>query len=387
MFLYEKGHHITTMKNKILLTLICLLLLSSFSYAGTWTSLEDFGGAINALAVYDGNLFTANSNTQLRTYKNGVWFNLEYEEEPYVPYSLAVYDGNLFIGTQHGLLGTYHSGSYVRYVADLGGDIAFLEVYDDNLFYVQSSLIGTYNNDSGVATDLGLSVYNAFAIGSWSGHFYTNYADDECKEYVDGTPNSIGTGGECYALLSYGNMYIASPYGLGLGIYDDSIYIQVIENSALWDTPIKVLAFYDGNIFTGHIDGTLGTYNNISKTWTNLGDIGEAITALAVFDGNLFTGQSDGTLGTYKTEAPPEPEPPIPSAPATINIDPLFQAITGLFSIFSGIIMGVTHQSTNIGQFFGIGLILSAVVVVFGALFVVMKNGVGGFGRIFQGKI
>jgi len=72
---------------------------------------------------------------------------------------------------------------------------------------------------------------------------------------------------------------------------------------------------------------------------------------------------------------------------AELNIDPLFEAISGMFSIFDGIVQGVNLQATNIGQMFGIGLMLGAVVLVFGALFAVLRNGVGGFGSIFGRRV
>jgi hypothetical protein len=380
MFLYEKGHYITTMKNKIILILLCLLLLFSFSYAGIWASLGRKADVLFSLAVFDGNLFTGDDAGILGTYKNGVWSSKGSIAEGTSLRALAVYDGNLFAGYDNGILGTYNNEIFTS-LGDIGGGITSFEFYDGNLFYVSGNFVGTYNNDSKIATDLGIYAYSGF-FTIYNGNIFADHPDDGCAKYIDGV-GSIGT--NCYSLAVFdGNLFIGDYDGSFLTYGDIADPIHLADISA---SNITALIVYDGNLFTGDAVGVFGTYNNESKIWTNLGDIGGAINSLAVYDGNLFTGQSDGVLGTYKTEAPPEPEPPAQPSPATINIDPLFQSITGLFSIFSGIIMGVSHQSTNIGQFFGIGLLLSAVVVAFGALFVVMKNGVGGFGKIFGGKV
>lgn len=65
------------------------------------------------------------------------------------------------------------------------------------------------------------------------------------------------------------------------------------------------------------------------------------------------------------------------------NLNGLFEGISGMFNVFSGIIGGVELQATNIGQLFGVGLVIGVVLLIIGGIFGIFNKAIGGwqFGR------
>jgi flagellar biogenesis protein FliO len=51
-----------------------------------------------------------------------------------------------------------------------------------------------------------------------------------------------------------------------------------------------------------------------------------------------------------------------------------------MFNVFNGVIGGVATQANNIGQLAGIASVLGFVLLIIGALFVVFRRIIGGFG-------
>ena len=64
---------------------------------------------------------------------------------------------------------------------------------------------------------------------------------------------------------------------------------------------------------------------------------------------------------------------------ADLNLDGLFTGISGMFNIFSGVIGGVELQASNIGQLFGVGLVLGVVLMLIGGIFGIFNKSLSGF--------
>ena len=101
------------------LLLLFLIFFCSSAFAGTWSNLGDVGGAwnIQAMAVYDGNLFTADGAGILGTYNStsNVWSSLGDISTTNIQ-ALAVYNGNLYTGDTDGKLGMYDGSTWTEVV-------------------------------------------------------------------------------------------------------------------------------------------------------------------------------------------------------------------------------------------------------------------------------
>ena len=223
-----------------------------------WSSLGDKGTALRSMAVYDGNLFTGDTDGVLGTYADGVWTSLG--DKGTSINAMAVYDGNLFTGSSDGNVSTYAEGVWTS-LGDKGESINVMAVYDGNLFTGhQLGVLGTYAD--GVWTSLGDKGSHLLSMAIYDGNLFTG--------------DGIGV----------------------LGTYNSTSNVwTAITNVGV--KPLNFIIAYDVNIFTGDSDGVLGTYNSTYNVWTSLGDKGGGLNSMAIYEGNIFTGHSDGVLGTY----------------------------------------------------------------------------------------
>jgi len=303
----------------------------------TWTDVGDFSPEDNCweITVYDGNIFTGGD--QVGTYTAGVWTKLWGVAEGETIQTFAIYDGNLFTGGSSGTLGTYKDGIWTSIIG-VGDDITTVLVYDGNLFTVGFSQLGTYKD------------------GIWT---------------------SIHSLSSQTAIVYDGNIFAVSTEGLLQTYNNDSKILTSLGYITEGGAGATSFAIYDGNLFTGDERGVMGTYKD--GTFTPLYDIClYSIYSMMVYDGNLFTGCDNdwhGEIGTYTSENPPTPH--IPSA--TLDIAPVFQGVTGMFNIFSGVVGGVAMHAPDIGELVAIAIILTAVVGIAAGLFLVFRKSVQGW--------
>lgn len=287
------------------LLLLFLIFFCSSAFAGTWSNLGDVGGAwnIQAMAVYDDNLFTADGGGILGTYNStsNVWSSLGDVSATNIS-AMAVYNGNLYTGDTDGKLGMYDGSTWTE-VVDTSLGIRDFAVHDGNLFMSNDGNIGTYNSGSDTWTLVvdSTTIYYIYSLEVYDGNIFTGDSTGILGTYNNTTKlwNAIEEYGSwTHDMIVYdGKLYTGHANGY-LRVYDGSSYSSIDDTGGV----IRFFAVYDANLYMGiSASGDyLGTYNSSSNEWNG---VTTALTItpsnLFVYDGNLFTGGGDGILGTY----------------------------------------------------------------------------------------
>ncbi|MFC1576308.1 DUF2341 domain-containing protein, partial [Candidatus Omnitrophota bacterium] len=270
-----------------------------YQYDGgtTWTSVGQLPGGTGAASsvVYKGNLYMGSDNSaRVYRYDGGTTWTDVGDVGSIAVDAITVYDGNMYAASRDGHVRKYDGGTGWASVGDLGGDrIVSLSVYDNNLYAGNANVGHVFRYDGGTTwTDVGwpVSAWGAKTLAVYGGEFYAGLSvpPRHIARYDGGTSwtdlGALGTGsnGGVFGMAEYdGKLYATT-------VYDGHVYSLGDGTTAYSDT---VVSLNDWTYVVGTYDGTTA---KIYVDGVETGSIDKAM-SIGANDKDLLIGNSYGS--------------------------------------------------------------------------------------------
>lgn len=258
-----------------------------------WSTVYASGGySINALTVFDGDLYAAmkfgNDECSIISYDGANWSTAYDDSSAGEIFTMAVYEGKLYAGTggSNNTIISYDgikwSSSLRRLVNDTYDPVSIraLAVYDGKLYAAADGLImlsGNCNTTENV-TECEGSGDNIIAYdgGNWT----------ETDYHRSNTVHALAQHG--------GNLFAGEGFALeGVSRYNGTSWTRVSPENG-WNE-ILSLASFNGTLYAGENNGDVVAYNGTDWSTSLSGQTG-SVQCFASYNGSMYAGVENGIM-------------------------------------------------------------------------------------------